>query len=512
MAKKSITMNYIYNMVYQVLILILPLVTTPYLSRVLGAEGIGIYSYTYAIVTYFILFGSLGVAMYGQREIAYAQDNPSKRKQVFWEVVIFRILTIAVATVAYFFLFVKGAKYQIYYQILILELIASAFDISWFFQGIEEFKKTVTRNVLVRICSVTLVFILVKNPEDLAKFTLIYSLADLIGNLSLWLYLPKYFKGVKIDHINVKQHIPHIFMLFIPQIANQVYKILDTTMIGWLVQDKSETGFYEQGHKVIRLLLTIVNSLGIVMIPRMANAFANNDQKQIKSYMKLSFNFTFFLSFPMIFGIVAISSDFVPVFFGAGYEKVNSIIYILSPMVLLMGLANVLGTQYLLPTKKQKEYTNSVTWGVVVNFILNYILITKYQAIGAAIATVLSQLVVDVLQYRYVTDMVRKKDLFNLSWKYFVSGLIMFLVCFGVKTIIDTNVITEGLNNLIYSFGVSKDYTGEYLHHVVSIVAQMGIGVLVYIGMLIALKDDYVYTVINKVKSKVFKKEVKKEA
>ena len=203
MAKKSIAKNYIYNMVYQVLTLILPLITTPYLSRVLGAEGNGIYSYTYAIVTYFILFGSLGVALYGQREIAYAQEFPEKRKKIFIEIVIFRFITIIIATVFYFFLFVKGAEYQIYYQILMLELIAAAFDISWFFQGLEEFKKTVIRNVLVRLCSVTLVFLLVKTREDLAKFTLIYSLADLIGNLSLWLYLPKYFKGIKVENINI---------------------------------------------------------------------------------------------------------------------------------------------------------------------------------------------------------------------------------------------------------------------------------------------------------------------
>ena len=198
MAKKSIAKNYIYNMVYQVLILILPLITTPYLSRVLGAEGIGIYGYTYSIVTYFILFGSLGVAMYGQREIAYAQENVEARKKVFIEIIIFRFITIALAAVAYFFLFMNGKEYQIYYQILLIELIAAAFDISWFFQGMEEFKRTVTRNVLVRICSVSLVFILVKTKEDLAKFTLIYSLADLIGNLSLWLYVPKYIKGAKV--------------------------------------------------------------------------------------------------------------------------------------------------------------------------------------------------------------------------------------------------------------------------------------------------------------------------
>lgn len=502
MAKKSITKNYIYNMVYQVLILILPLITTPYLSRVLGAEGVGIYSYTYAIVTYFILFGSLGVAMYGQREIAYAQDNPEKRKKVFIEITIFRFITIFLATLVYLFVFANGKSYQLYYRILILELIAAAFDISWFFQGLEEFKKTVTRNVLVRICSVTLVFILVKTKEDLAKFTLIYSLADLLGNMSLWLYLPKYLKGIKVKNISIKQHLPHIIMLFIPQIANQIYNILDTTMIGWLVTDKTETGYYEQGHKVIRLLLTIVNSLGIVMIPRMANAFANNDKKQIKAYMKMSFNFTFFLSFPIMFGIISISKAFVPVFFGEGYEKVVYIIYLLSPMVLLMGLANVIGTQYLLPTKKQKEYTFSVTIGVIVNFILNYILITLYQSIGAAIATVLSQLVVDVLQYKHIRNNIKVRELLKLCYKYVISALVMFGVCFITKLIINTDLISTA----IYSFAENIDISKLYLFNIISIVAQIAFGAISYFAMLIILKDDYVYTFINKIKNRFLKK------
>lgn len=502
MAKKSITRNYIYNMVYQVLILILPLITTPYLSRVLGAEGVGIYSYTYAIVTYFILFGSLGIALYGQREIAYSQENPEKRKKIFIEIVIFRFITIAIATIFYYFLFVNGKEYQLYYKILILELIAAAFDISWFFQGLEEFKKTVTRNVLVRICSVTLVFILVKTEEDLAKFTLIYSLADLLGNLSLWLYLPKYLKGIKITHINIKQHLPHIVLLFIPQIANQVYKILDTTMIGWLVKDKAETGYYEQGHKVIRLLLTIVNSLGVVMIPRMANAFANNDRKQINDYMRMSFNFTFFLSFPIMFGIVSISEAFVPVFFGEGYEKVTYLIYLLSPMVLLMGIANVIGTQYLLPTKRQKEYTFSVTIGIIVNFILNYILITLYQSIGAAIATVASQLVVDYLQYRHIKNDIKLSTLGKLCYKYLLSAIIMFLICLGVKLTLNTNLITSAIYNFAENISLNK----KYLFNIISIISQMAFGAITYIVMLIILKDQYIYTFINKIKNKFLKK------
>ena len=503
MAKKSITKNYIYNMVYQVLILVLPLVTTPYLSRVLGAEGIGIYSYTYAIVTYFILFGSLGVAMYGQREIAYAQENVEERKRVFIEIVLFRFVTIFVSSIIYYFFFIRGEAYQIYYQILLLELIAAAFDISWFFQGMEEFKRTVTRNVLVRVCSVSAVFLFVKNKEDLALFTLIYSIGDLLGNLSLWLYLPKYIKGVKVTNINTFRHIWPIILLFIPQIANQIYKILDTTMIGNLVQDKAETGYYEQGQKVIRLLLTVVTSLGVVMVPRMASTFASGDKKQIQSYLKMSFRFVFFLAFPIMFGIISISEAFVPVFFGAGYDKVVVLINIISPILLLMGVANVLGTQYLLPTKHQKEYTISVAIGVVFNFIANYILITKYASIGASIATVLSELLVVIIQYQYMKKEVPFKELLSLAWKYFLAGILMFVVCFGIRYVLNIESILTIQENIALAINMNN----EYFINVVSIISQMILGALTYFIVLVILKDDYVFKFIDKIKSRIFKKE-----
>ena len=497
MGKKSITRNYIYNMIYQVLILVLPLITTPYLSRVLGAEGIGIYGYTYSIVTYFILFGSLGVALYGQREIAYAQDNVESRKKAFIEIIIFRFVTIFTSIIFYYLFFINGEKYQIYYRILLLELIAAAFDISWFFQGIEEFKRTVTRNVLVRICSVTLVFILVKTKEDLARFTLIYSLADLIGNLSLWLYLPRYMRGVKVKNIDVLQHVPQIVLLFIPQIANQVYKILDTTMIGKLVEDKSETGFYEQGQKVIRLLLTIVTSLGVVMIPRMANTFASGDKKKINEYLKMSFKFVFFLSFPLMFGISLIANSFVPVFFGAGYDKVVILIRIICPIILLMGVGNVVGTQYLLPTKRQKEYTISVTIGVIVNFILNYILITSFQSIGASIATVLSELVVISIQLRFIKDEFDIKELFSLCSKYVIASIIMFLVCIVAKGLLNLKVVYGAIENL----GNSLDISSFYMINICSILIQVLLGMITYFVTLIVLKDDSIIKLIDKIKS-----------
>lgn len=169
METKSIKKNYLYNLVYQVLILVLPIITTPYISRVLGAENVGIYSFTISIVTYFSLFGTLGVSLYGQREIAYARENKKTRKKIFLEIIIFRFLTMAVAIIIYYFSFMQNNEYKKYYQILLLYLLAAAFDISWFFQGMEEFKKTVARNVIVRLASVCCIFIFVKTRRRFAK-------------------------------------------------------------------------------------------------------------------------------------------------------------------------------------------------------------------------------------------------------------------------------------------------------------------------------------------------------
>lgn len=502
--KKSVVKNYMYNLIYQILILVLPLITTPYLSRVLGAEGVGIYSYTYAITTYFMLFGSLGISLYGQREIAYAQNNQTKRKRTFIELIIFRFITILLAILIYFIFFIKGQSYQVYYSILLIEIIAAGFDISWFFQGLEEFKKTVFRNVLVRSVSVALVFILVKTQDDLWKYMLIYSLADLFGNLLLWTYLPKYLKGRRIKHINLKRHVIPILLLFIPQVANKIYNLLDTTMIGAIVADKAETGYYEQGQKVIRLLLTIVTSLGIVMVPRMASTFAEGDKRKIRKYLQTSFSFVFIISIPLMFGISSVAKSFVPIFFGDGYDKVAILIAIFSPMLILMGIENVIGTQYLLPTKRQKEFTISVVCGILTNIVLNAILIIFFSSIGASIATVISQLVVDCIQIYFVRKEISFKPIIRNFVRYFISGLIMFIVCLFVKLIISTNIF----NGLIVAIAGIGDFKEVIVGHVLSIILQVVAGCTAYFGMLYIFRDKYFYMIVNKVSMKLLKKEL----
>lgn len=472
---KSVAKNYIYNLIYQLIALILPLITTPYLSRVLGAEGIGIYSYAISIVTYFTLFGSLGIAMYAQREIAYVQEDKEKRSRIFWEVFSLRTITLAVSMVLFYFIFARTGEYSTYYKILILEIIANIFDVSAFFQGMEEFKKIIRRNLIVKCICIACIFLFIKQPSDLYKYMFIYVLSNFIGNVLLWFYLPQYITKIKLKTLNLLKHLKPTIVLLIPQIATQIYTVLDKTMLGSLILEKSEVGYYEQAQKIVKMTMIIITSLSSVMLPRMANKFANGKKEQIKNDVLASFHFVYLLSIPMVLGMIIVAKDLVPWFLGREFEKSIYIIHIISPIILLIGFSNVVGVQYLIPTQKQKEYTISVIAGAVINLILNFIFIPKLMSIGAAIGTIIAEMTVTGIQLYYIRKDFQIKEILEMSVKYLIAGGIMLI---GVLL----------LNHfLLYR-----------LQNVIRMGIDVIMGAVVYFITLIILKDEFCKRLIGR--------------
>ena len=474
--KKSITKNYIYNLAYQILVIIMPIITTPYLARTLGPEGTGIYSFTISIVTYFISFGSLGIAMYGQREIAYVQDDIKKRSKVFYELILLRLFTMSISILVFYIIYGIRGEYAIYYRILLLEMLAYCVDISWFFQGIEQFKKTATRNTFVKILSVISVFIFVKTRDDVDKYLLIYVFTTLFGNVSLWLGLKKYIQGVSFRELKIFSQIKPTIAMFIPQIAIQIYTVLDKTMIGAILGDMSEVGYYEQTQKIVKVLLTIITSLGAVMMPRIAKCFADGNNEQIKAYMDKTFRFVYMLAFPLIFGLITVSDNFVPIFYGAGYDKVKILLKIMSLIIVFIGLSNVTGSQYLLSTKRQKQFTISVICGAITNAILNFILIKYFKSVGAVIATVIAEFIVTAVQFYFIRKDFNIIEIIKKGRSYFVIALIMFSITTMIDFIIASNKI--------------------------GILVQVGVGTIVYFMILLSLKDSLIIELKNRILSK----------
>ena len=462
--------NYLYNASYQLLLIILPIITTPYVSRVLGADGVGTYSYTNSITQYFILFGCIGLNLYGQREIAYYQNDVRKRNRTFFELVFLRAITISISLIIFYLTMVQFSKYSSIFLIQTLDIIASIFDISWFFQGIEDFKRTVLRNFLVRLLCVTLIFIFVKSPADLPLYVLCYSGTLFLGNISLWLYMPKYVNKNDINGLNIKKHIRPAVMLFLPQIATSLYTYLDKTMIGYITDNTAEVAYYEQSQTIVKTVMTVITSLGTAMMPRIANLFKTNQYEEIKKYMNASIKFVLLLAIPFTFGIMGIAKGFVPWFFGEGYEKVVPNMMVIAPVIIFIGMSTITGTQYLLPLGRQKEYTLSVIAGAVINFILNIIFISIFGSIGAAIGTLIAEFAVMGFQLYFIRKEFSLLGIFKQAIKYTLFGLIMFIV-----------VIL--LSNILSVF-------------IVSTFVEIFVGVIVY-GLLLLISKDSIFDILK---------------
>lgn len=436
MNKKSIKHNYIYNLTYQIFILLVPFITTPYLSRVLGADGVGLNSYTNSIVTYFVLIAVLGTSDYGQREIAYRQDGVKERSRMFWEVFILRGLT-SLASLGMFLLVAWDSDYRLLYFLQSVNIISVMVDISWFFQGMEEFGKIAVRNIIVKILNISVIFAMVKTSNDLPMYIASISISALVGHISIWSMLPQYICSIPLKEIKPFRNIKRVMQLFLPQIAIQVSAVMDKTMLGMITGSEFENGYYEQADRIEKLCLTIVSSLGIVMIPRISYVVSKRQSEMLDYYIYRSYRFVWFIALPLTFGLIGIADQFVPWFFGMGYEKTIILIRIVSVLLCIVGVSSVTGVQYLIPSGKQNQFTLSVVLGMVVNFCMNALLIRNYLSIGAAAATVAGELAVTISQLVMVRKCFSIKKLLSLSRIYLVASMFMCMVILIIKPLVE---------------------------------------------------------------------------
>ena len=474
MAEKSLKKNFIYNVSYQLLMLIAPFVVTPYVSRVLGVDNIGLYSYANSIVSYFMLVAVLGTTTYAQRAIGYSQKSKEERSRKFWEIVLFRLLTSAVTLGGYmlYAFLIAPHNQRLICLILAMNIINVALDISWFLQGMEEFGKTTLLSSLFRIASIVSIFVFVKSADDLWLYVLFSIVYNVVGNLLLWVLLPKYI--CKVNGIRPLKDTKTILQMFLPTIAVQLYTVLDKSMLGWFAEGFTENGYYEQAEKVVKMALTAVTALGLVMIPRISRRFKEGDMAQVHAYLYKSYRFVWMLAIPIMFGLIAIADRFVPIFYGDGYEACSLLIQLFSPLVIFIGLSNVTGMQYFVPIGKQNVLTVTVVIGAAINLVLNLCLIPFFYSIGACIASVVAEFSVTIAGFVYC----KKKRCFALSpvflcaWKYWIAGALMCGAVFICKIWLPSSIL--GLIVLIL------------------------IGIIVYFIVLLVLRDAFLLETLHK--------------
>lgn len=438
----SVKKNFIYNFSYQILSIILPLITTPYISRVIGPEGVGIQSYTYSIVNYFVLFSLLGINNHGNRSIAMVRDDREKLNRTFSSIYLVQLIMSIIMIVLYLLYIMFIAKdNKIIFIIQAIYIIASLLDINWFFFGMEQFKLTVVRNTIVKLISVMSIFVFVKNSNDLYLYSLILALGSLISQFILWKYLKGYTKFVIVSKSEVLEQVKPILILFIPVIAVSIYKIMDKIMLGSM-SSMNQVGFYENSEKIINIPLGVITALGTVMLPKMSNLYATGNENEGKKYIGLSLHFIMFMSFGAMFGLIGISPVLIPIFLGDKFVECVNIVSVISITILFLAWANVIRTQFLIPKKKDKIYIMSTILGAIINLIINFLLIKKYGAIGAAVGTIFAEAIVCIYQSIMVRKELSIKSYIKKTLVYFIPGIIMCVVIRYLGNILEKSIFT----------------------------------------------------------------------
>lgn len=493
--------NIVLNTIFRILMIIAPFITAPYVSRVLLSDGVGIYGYTQSLVTYFTMFAALGTVSYGTREIARRRDNKEDYSKSFWEIELISVICSAIALSAWITLAVLYTEYRTYLLIFSFCILATCLDISWLYAGLEKYKYTVTVNLLFKIIGIVLIFVLVKTPDDVWLYILIYSSSLFLGNASMWIFLPKVLVKTKIDKHSLKHHLKETLIYFIPAVATSLYTVLDKTLIGALIQGNTtvvvdgqevnkktsevESGYYEQATKII----DIVKAAAFVSVHAVMNSRANylykiDDKTQIKRLTINTFEITMFLSLGAAFGLIGVSQFFVPVFFGPGYDKTILLLQILACIVPIVCISGALGSVYYTPAGKRLQSSMFLVVGAVINLGLSAPLIIFYKSVGAAIASVIAETIIVVLYFIFCKKAITLKEFLLVIWKKIVAAGLMFSMI------------------LIFNYFVSNKISNNYLYLALLVI----VGLLVYISILLLLKDKSIKLFLS-----IFRKKQKNE-
>lgn len=484
--KHGLKSNFAFNFISQILTLIIPLITTPYLARVLQETGNGQYSYAFSIITYFTLFANLGFDVYGQRQIAAAQGDIEAKSKVFWEIFTFKtILTVISVAVLYSISFTVGFgdNYTNLILILSIQVIAVPFDIQFLYRGEEDFAIIAIRSIILKVVGLICIFLFVKQQSDTWIYALCIAGSTVLSNLIMWTTLKNRIKLVSFKSIKLWRHFKPMMLIFFPALAVTVYSVFDKTMIGLLAENPDyQNGCYEQAYKLNGVALLLVTVISSVMVSRNAHDYSVGDMDSVKRHIYLAGNYTFMIGLPLIAGFFVLSGNLCSWFLGDGYAEVPLLLQIMSVRFIFSGLGEIFGSQLFIAIGKEKYPTIATGISAVVNITLNLFLIKYWGAVGATITTAISEFLVTAILACFVMKgkYVSVGKMILSSWKYLVSALIMGTAIYFIQKFMPYG---------IWSFLVIT-----------------AIGVIIYALSLFALRDKFFLTFMTKGKSFVLRK------
>ena len=437
--------NYAYNLSYQLLVILLPIITTPYVTRVFSSDDLGTYGYFNSIVTYFILLATLGVANYGTKVISGHRKEIEKN---FWGIYSLQLgaTVLSMSLYALLCLTLPFMQNPVAY-ILGLSLASKGLDISWLFQGLEDFRKITVRNITVKLVGVISIFLFVKSANDLYLYVFLLTIFELLGQLSMWLPAREFIGRPHFDLEYAKHHLKPVILLFLPQVAISLYVTLDRTMLGALASTK-DVGIYDQALKLVNILLTLVTSLGSVMLPRVSSLLSEGDHKAVNKMHEMAFLIYNVVIFPIIAGMLIVNKDFVQFFLGQDFQDARYAIAIMIFRMFFIGWTNIMGIQILIPHNKNKEFMVSTTVPAILSVGLNLLFLPKFGYIGAAIVSVLTEALVWGIQLFYTRIYLKEVTILKPMFKIIVASGLMYTILLYLKTSLS---FSPTLNVVVYA-------------------------------------------------------------
>lgn len=470
MSKVSTKKNFIYYYIYQLTILLSTIVTIPYISKVLGSEMVGICSFTFSIANFIYMFAQLGTYTYGVSEIALVRENKSSLSKCFIEIALMKLISTMLFLSIYLIFVGFQSNYTIYFYMWVLFIISAAFDITWFYAGIEHFEEIFVINIVVRIIGIISIFLFVNSENDLWIYIIIHSLLYLLPFSLMWLSLYKYIDIFEIKNIKIIKHLKQSIIYFIPTISASLFMVIDKSMLGYIIEDKNESGYYEMGSQIVTFSKTLsAIVISHVVQPRTTKYYETKSTVKIRNSIYLSIEFASFICIGMIFGIFAVANNFVPVFFSTRFLPVENLLKIMSPLILITSLSYIFEYEYLIPAGKGESINKFIIISATINIIINLLLIKSFKSIGVVFASTITEIILLYLFYKNSDEIIRIRNIVNILIKKILAGIIMYVI-----------VIT-----LNFCF---KNVTFE--NQLLILVSEIIVGMFTYIFTLYLLKDN----------------------
>lgn len=450
---KNVVKNFFYQSIFQVSKIVIPIITIPIVSKALGPSGLGIYNYTNSIAQYFVLIAGLGVGIYGNREIALTlKQNKEKLSNVFWEIFYYKGIISGLALLL-FLTISTFTEHRIILYAQSLTIVAVFLDISWFFMGVEDFKKTSLSNLFIQMTTFILILFFVKKPSDVLIYTLIQSSGIMLSQGIVWGFVKQYVRFTKVNLTDCMKHARQSIQFFIPQVSIILYTNLNKTVLG-LVLGSAAVGYFSNSLQLNNVIVTIITTLDIVLLPYMTGLFAANNKDKIIKTMDTTIHIQLFFSIPLMFGMLTIYDKLVPWFFGNDFLFVNQVIPFFSILIVLIPLGMSVARQYLMPVGKIRKYNQSVIVGAVINITLNIILLPTIGFFGVVIANITAEAFVTLVRcISFIKDTG-----FKFQWKkifvFLLSGTTMCIVTRlmtkDLPAVLTTTILQVSIGLLIY--------------------------------------------------------------